>query len=73
MKKELTEESIQNYLDYLVSIRICYGNERCHEHFKYAMNGAKHSFSAADCKKLKAELLRRIDDEYKRRIGLSAV
>jgi hypothetical protein len=35
MKKELTEESIQNYLDYLVSIRICYGNERCHEHFKY--------------------------------------
>lgn len=37
MKRELTEKSIQNYLDYLVGIRMCYGNERCHEHFKYAM------------------------------------
>lgn len=73
MKKELTEKSIQSYLDYLVNIRIWYGNKRCREHFKYVMNGAKHSFSAADCKRLKAELLRRIDGEYKRRIGLSAV
>lgn len=69
MKRELKEENILNYLDYLVQIKIAYGSDRCAEHMKYCLNGARENYSAADVKRLKAELTRRIPNEYERRIN----
>ena len=69
MKRELQEENILKYLDYLVQIKIAYGSDRCAEHLKYCLNGARTNYSAADVKRLKAELIRRIPEEYKRRIA----
>ena len=68
MKKELKEENILNYLDYLVQIKIAYGSDRCAEHLKYALQGAKENYSTADVKRLRAELVRRIPDEYAKRL-----
>lgn len=69
MKRELKEENILNYLDYLVQIKIAYGSGRCAEHMKYCLNGARENYSAADVKRLEAELIRRIPEEYERRIA----
>jgi hypothetical protein len=69
MKRELKEENILNYLDYLVQIKIAYGSDRCAEHLDYALKGARENYSAADVKRLRAELLRRIPKEYERRIA----
>ena len=69
MKRELKEENILNYLDYLVQIKIAYGSERCTEHLKYCLKGARENYSAADVKRLKAELIHRIPEEYERRIA----
>lgn len=63
-KKQLTEKSIQTYYDYLVKILITFGYNRYREHFEYAMNGAKTTYSAADVKRLKSELKHRIEDDY---------
>lgn len=69
MKCELKEENILSYLDFLVQIKIAYGSDRCVEHMKYCLNGARENYSAADVKRLRAELLRRIPEEYERRIA----
>ena len=69
MKRELKEEDILSYLDFLVQIKIAYGSARYAEHLKYCLNGAREDYSAADVKRLKAELIRRIPEEYERRIA----
>ena len=69
MKRELREENILNYLDYLVQIRIAYGSDRCVEHMKYCIKGARTNYSATDVKRLNAELIRRLPEEYERRIA----
>ena len=63
-KKQLTEKSIQTYYDHLVKILIAFGENRFREHFKYAMKGAKTTYSAADVKKLRSELKHRIEHDY---------
>lgn len=63
-KKQLTEKSIQTYYDYLVKILITFGYNRYREHFKYAMNGAKTTYSAVDVKRLRSELKYRIERDY---------
>lgn len=63
-KKQLTEKSIQTYYDYLVKILIAFGYNRYREYFKYAMNGAKTTYSAVDVKRLRSELKHRIECDY---------
>ena len=59
-KKEITEKTIEHYMNYLLNIRICYGSARCMEHLKYAINGAKENYTPDAVKQLKVELKSRL-------------
>lgn len=61
-KKDITEKTIESYMNYLLNIRICYGSRRCMENLKYAINGAKTTYSAEAVKRLKVELTRRLSE-----------
>ena len=71
MKKyEITEETIQTYMEYLISVRLCYGFDTYKRKFNAALKAAKETYSIAAVRKLRVELAKRIDDEYNKRVRL---
>ena len=67
-KSEITEESIQTYMNYLVSIRLCYGFDTYKHKFNAAMKAAKETYSIVAVRKLAVELQKRIDAEYQKTV-----
>ena len=65
-QSEITEQTIQTYLNYLLSIRLCYGFDTYKQKFNNAMKAAKETYSIVAVHKLAAELQKRIDDEYQK-------
>ena len=67
-KSEITEEAIQTYMNYLVSIRLCYGFDNYKRKFNAAMKAAKETYSLIAVRKLAVELQKRIDAEYQKTV-----
>ena len=65
-KSEITEEAIQTYMDYLISVRFCYGFDTYKRKFNAALKAAKETYSIVAVRKLRVELAKRIDDEYEK-------
>lgn len=71
-KSEITEEAIQTYMDYLISVRLCYGFDTYKRKFNATMKEAKETYSIVAVHKLAAELQKRIDAEYQKQVDLVA-
>lgn len=67
-KSEITEQTIQTYLNYLLSIRLCYGFDTYKCKFNAAMKAAKETYSTVAVRKLAVELQKRIDNEYQKAV-----
>ena len=67
-KKPLTEQTIQTYLEYLVSIKLCYGTAVCKEKFSRCLQAAALTYSTLDVKKLRAELTKRLPIEHNKQL-----
>ena len=68
-KSEITEEAIQTYLDYLISVRLCYGFDTYKRKFNAALKAAKETYSIVAVRRLAVELQKRIDDEYQKTVN----
>lgn len=67
-QSEITEQAIQTYLNYLLSIRLCYGFDTYKRKFNAAMKEAKEMYNTVVVRKLAVELQKRIDSGYQKAV-----